>query len=148
MNGLMILLTLLVIVLLIGMTAMYVLYYSLFKAFQSLKRSSEIAIPQQNEAIAALNSEIDAFLSILGSVEEQALECYDTAKKFVSDAEENKKVAMRTIKTARQLQRTLESVTYLEKAAEGISTKTRFDADDTNAEETGTEAAGSEDIAE
>ena len=118
MQAFMVLVTLLVILLLICVIAMYVLYYSLYRGFVSIKRTVEEVTPAQNDVISAVNGELDAFLGILQTIEEQSLDCYSTCMKYVKDAEENKNEAMKTIKATRQIQKTLKNVSYLENASQ------------------------------
>ncbi len=122
----MVLITLLVILLLICVIAMYVLYYSLYKGFVSIKRTVEEVTPAQNDVISAVNGELDAFLGILQTIEEQSLDCYSTCMKYVKDAEENKNEAMKTIKATRQIQKTLKNVSYLENVSQTESDSNKF----------------------
>lgn len=126
MQAFMVLITLLVVLLLICVIAMYVLYYSLYRGFVSIKRTVEEVTPAQNDVISAVNGELDAFLGILQTIEEQSLDCYSTCMKYVKDAEENKNEAMKTIKATRQIQKTLKNVSYLENASQTESDSNKF----------------------
>ena len=108
MTGLLILETLLLIVIVIGMVCLATLYYSLYKGFISLKHVAEETLPEQNEVIKTITTEMDSFLNIMQSVEDKALECYGLSERVLKDANENKEFAMQTIKSARLIQNRLD----------------------------------------
>ena len=107
MTGLLILETLLLIVIVIGMICLATLYYSLYKGFAALKHVAETALPEQNEVIKTITAEMDSFLDIIRTVEDQALDCYGIAERVLKDAQSNKDFAMQTIRCARSIQNTL-----------------------------------------
>lgn len=107
MTGLLILETLLLIVIVIGMICLATLYYSLYKGFVALKHVAETALPAQNDVVKTITEEMDSFLDIIRTVEDQALDCYGVAERVLKDAQSNKNFAMQTIRCARSIQNTL-----------------------------------------
>ncbi len=110
MTGLLVLITLLLIVVVIWMICMSALYYSLYKGFVALKKTAEDTLPVQNDVIKAVTHEMDSFLSIFRTLEEQSLDCYSLANKVLKDAEENKNFAMKTMRSVRSIENTLITV--------------------------------------
>lgn len=117
MTGLLILETLLLIVIVIGMICLATLYYSLYKGFVALKHVAETALPAQNDVIKGITEEMDSFLDIIRTVEDQALDCYGVADKILRDAQSNKDFAMQTMRSVRSIKNTL--VTADKAQAEG-----------------------------
>ena len=107
MTGLLILETLLLIVIVIGMICLATLYYSLYKGFVALKHVAETALPAQNDVIKGITEEMDSFLDIIRTVEDQALDCYGVAEKVLKDAQSNKDFAMQTMRSVRSIKNTL-----------------------------------------
>lgn len=110
MTGLLVLIILLLIVLVIGMICMAALYYSLYKGFVALKETAEKTLPVQNDVIKAITNEMDSFLSIFRTLEEQSLDCYALTNKVLKDAEENKNFAMKTMRNVRLIENALIAV--------------------------------------
>lgn len=117
MEGLMAVVVILLIVIVVWMVVITALYYSIYRGFLALREAAETAIPAQNEVIKAITDEMNSFMDILKTIEEQSLDCYQVAKGFVADAERNKDIAMHTIATTRQIQKTLKDVSLLERMA-------------------------------
>lgn len=107
MTGLLIIETLLLIVIVIGMICLATLYYSLYKGFVALKHVAETALPAQNDVIKGITEEMDSFLDIIRTVEDQALDCYGVADKILRDAQSNKDFAMQTMRSVRSIKNTL-----------------------------------------
>lgn len=107
MTGLLILETLLLIVIVIGMICLATLYYSLYKGFVALKHVAETALPAQNDVIKGITEEMDSFLDIFRTVEDQALDCYGVAERVLKDAQSNKDFAMQTMRSVRSIKNTL-----------------------------------------
>lgn len=124
MTGLLILETLLLIVIVIGMICLATLYYSLYKGFIALKNVAETALPEQNEVIKTITTEMDSFLNIMQSIEDEALECYGLSERLLKDANENKEFAMQTIKSARLIQNRLDEAS---KAIENSTANFKFE---------------------
>ena len=132
MTGLLILETLLLIVIVIGMICLATLYYSLYKGFIALKHVAEETLPEQNEVIKTITTEMDSFLNIMQSVEDKALECYGLSERVLKDANENKEFAMQTIKSARLIQSRLDEAS---KAIENSTASFRFEEQEEDPEE-------------
>ena len=124
MTGLLILETLLLIVIVIGMICLATLYYSLYKGFIALKSVAEEALPEQNEVIRTITTEMDSFLNIMQSVEDKALECYDLSERLLKDSNANKEFAMQTIKSARSIQNRIDEAS---KAIESSTASFKFE---------------------
>lgn len=124
MTGLLILETLLLIVIVIGMICLATLYYSLYKGFIALKNVAEEALPEQNEVIRTITTEMDSFLNIMQSVEDKALECYGLSERLLKDSNANKEFAMQTIKSARFIQNRIDEAS---KAIESSTASFKFE---------------------
>ena len=124
MTGLLILETLLLIVIVIGMICLATLYYSLYKGFIALKHVAETALPAQNDVIKGITEEMDSFLDIIRTVEDQALDCYGVAEKVLKDAQSNKDFAMQTMRSVRSIKNTLKAA---EKAQEEGAMNFKFE---------------------
>lgn len=132
MTGLLILETLLLIVIVIGMICLATLYYSLYKGFIALKNVAEEALPEQNEVIKTITTEMDSFLNIMQSVEDKALECYGLSERLLKDSNANKEFAMQTIKSARSIQNRIDEVS---KAIENSAASFKFEEQEEDPEE-------------
>ena len=132
MTGLLILETLLLIVIVIGMVCLATLYYSLYKGFIALKHVAEETLPEQNEVIKTIATEMDSFLNIMQSVEDKALECYGLSERLLKDSNANKEFAMQTIKSARLIQSRLDEAS---KAIENNTASFKFEEQEDDPEE-------------
>lgn len=124
MTGLLILETLLLIVIVIGMICLATLYYSLYKGFIALKGVAEEVLPEQNEVVKTITEEMDSFLNIMQSVEDEALECYGLSERLLKDSNANKEFAMQTIKHARSIQNRINEAS---KAIENSAASFKFE---------------------
>ena len=132
MTGLLILETLLLIVIVIGMICLATLYYSLYKGFIALKSVAEEALPEQNEVIRTITTEMDSFLNIMQSVEDKALECYGLSERLLKDSNANKEFAMQTIKSARSIQNRIDEAS---KAIANSAASFKFEEQEEDPEE-------------